>query len=148
MFGFFALKPNEQKLQKRMPKAWWRWLLVLWLHCRLHCRLHCTGHLYSSWLRIWWFSLRGRSVCSSIGPACIVMKWRILWQRVKLSFAGSQIFLLVWHNDQSRPYRLSLLSCFCSHSSFPQKNKACISENKLENINKYEKKKTNNESYS
>ena len=45
-----------------MTTAWWRWPLVLWLHC--------TGPLDSSWFRIWWFPLRDRSICS--WPRCSV----------------------------------------------------------------------------
>ena len=110
-----------------MTTGWWRWPLVLWLHC--------TDLLYSSRIRIWWFSLKDRSFC--IPSRCIEMKWRILWQRIHLPRLNSLLLHPLYHNGPDCPNRLPLLCCFCSHPSSYERNSRSISGHNLEKGNKY-----------
>ena len=106
-----------------MPTAWWRWPLTLWLHC--------TDHLYSSRFGIWWFSLRGRSICSSWRRK--QMNWNILWQR----HVSSHFWYQHLHNGPDCPNRLPVSSCFCIHPRSLKRHIGCISGHNLEKGNKY-----------
>ena len=102
-----------------MPTAWWRWPLILWLHC--------TDHLYSSRFGIW-LSLRDRSICSSSRRN--QMKWNILWQR-HVSF---HFWYQLLYNGPDCPNRSS---CFCIHPSSLKRHIGCIWGHNLEKGNKY-----------